>query len=193
MKGARIVSGKVFLEAGIHIDNIFEIISACTSVESVTYKGKTYYNKECNKDKDMMEECDKTVCSIIPSNNDDVVYNCIWEDNSRSYDGYMKLLDYLDGYDIDEIFIEKYHRLRIENISGYNHDHRGCNHCPLHLAQYDSVTVPSPVGLDDLIQIFYKLKSHKFERSYEMFCGCESSKNTREGLIVAKLNFDHGS
>jgi len=43
-----------------------------------------------------------------------------------------------------------------------------------------------------LVDAYYKIKSHKWDKNYEMFCGVDECE-FRGNLIFVGLKFDHGS
>lgn len=81
-------------------------------------------------------------------------------------------------------------KLHIYNNDGINDDHRHSDHCELNLPFEPEVILQNPT-LDELIMALYKLKSHKFEDHYELYCGCKIT-NVNDGYKL-ELEFDHGS
>ena len=86
------------------------------------------------------------------------------------------------------IFINN--QIKIKNPRGENEDHRGSDHCKILLPFNTSSIMNSPT-LETFIKNLYLLKSHKFDKNYEMYCSC-IVVNKNESVIIT-LTFDHGS
>lgn len=80
--------------------------------------------------------------------------------------------------------------LLITNYSGWNSDHRGSDHCALALPMSTRVSLNAPT-LSQVIRALYAVKSHKFDRWYELYAGCTVTES--EHRITLQLDFDHGS
>ncbi|MBU51712.1 MAG: hypothetical protein CL920_23730 [Deltaproteobacteria bacterium] len=80
--------------------------------------------------------------------------------------------------------------LLVENFSGVNSDHRGSDHCLLRLPFLSSVECASPT-LRDFVDTLFLVKSHKFDRWYEMFSSCRVVGE--DGYYTLTMGFDHGS
>ena len=81
--------------------------------------------------------------------------------------------------------------LILQNTRGYNYDKRGSNKCDLYLEFYEEKEIALPVTLKQLADAFFRIKSHKFDSWYELYCGCK--KVVSKNGVVLKVNFDHGS
>lgn len=78
--------------------------------------------------------------------------------------------------------------LIFQNKDGINRDHRGSTHCQLELEFIPIITIKKGTySFDEISNLLWNLKSHKFENWYELFCDCEYKNNK---FI---LDFDHGS
>jgi len=77
------------------------------------------------------------------------------------------------------------------NERGVNKDIRGADNIPIKLKFHKMRTLTNHFSLHNLCTILYDLKSHKFDKWYELYSGCEIA--IEENKIAAKLYFDHGS
>jgi hypothetical protein len=102
-----------------------------------------------------------------------------------------KLKKYLQTLNIrrEDIFING--TIKLKNENGINHDHRGADHCFLRLPFKDEITLNDPT-LEKFVSALYLLKSHKFDKWYELYNKAEITENAN-GNVVAILSFDHGS
>ena len=160
--------------------------------------------KECTGD----DECNATYDIIEPEEGEVVKMLWTYHDNLKSGlkdvvkmhsndDDYTNIFDnksvikYFEGFekvDTNKLFFNG--TIQLVNKRGINEDHRGSDHCEIELPFFHKRKLISPT-LDDFISALYKLKSHKFDTNYEMYCGCTITK-IKNGLKI-ELNFDHGS
>jgi len=166
-------------------------------------------DKPCN---DYYNEIDGPCAPDILPNNVDLV--------SYFFDDYIEL-KFADYNDVDDIiwtygdllaqqmkinklnmkqlkinFGNEFQQIIFENCSGYNFDHRGANHCKIQLAQYAKFIhhcCQDNLSLYDLCDIYHKLKSHKFDYWYELFCDAKIECDQQLKILTIKLHFDHGS
>ena len=89
------------------------------------------------------------------------------------------------------IFISKY-KLKLVNTSGFNYDTRGSDNTIINLDFHSEYILNENFTLYDLAIGCYKIKSHKFDKWYELFLGCVET-NLIDGELVINLSFDHGS
>lgn len=80
--------------------------------------------------------------------------------------------------------------VKIVNKSGFNDDERGSNFCILDIPYYETIEMESPT-LNDVVEMFYSVKSHKFENWYELYTDCKVTY--KNGTMIIELEFDHGS
>lgn len=83
-------------------------------------------------------------------------------------------------------------QILLSNVAGRNNDHRGSDHCRVHLAMKKYQMLTLPCSLSDLAQACYRIKSHKFDKWYELYSGITSIKISNNCMYVG-VNFDHGS
>lgn len=79
----------------------------------------------------------------------------------------------------------------IKNRHGFNNDHRGSDHTLIKLPFVTEVNLGTRFTLQDLIVSYFNLKSHKFDKWYELYIGASSVIHGSK--IIVDLNFDHGS
>jgi len=104
-------------------------------------------------------------------------------------------LNILTSGPLKEIFIECPKKLVIHNISGFNEDHRGSDHTKLILDFHDDYTlipINGKISLKKFADACLRIRSHKFENCYEMYCGVDSVE-IGNNKIIANVVFDHGS
>jgi hypothetical protein len=83
-----------------------------------------------------------------------------------------------------------YSTVTITNPHGVNTDHRGSDHCAIALPFQDQIVLESPT-VKEFVDALYLLKSHKWDKWYELYSGCQIKKKGRSFKI--DLDFDHGS
>lgn len=197
MNNARKVDDKIYLDAFEYISPMMDLVSRCVRAKSVSYNGKTYHNKECDLDDVYdMNGCPKIRAKKIqPSQTP--TYNCNWD--GSEVDSYfcdkpdiIELNAQLDNYDVNQIFFENFDSITFKNIRGMNTDHRGADHCDLALKFEPTISMTQTFSLDQLIQIYFRLKSRKFDHWYELYCGCKKVSKKNKNIEVC-ISFDHGS
>lgn len=193
---------------------VFRAINNGTTLSYVTYKGKKYYersnmwdgitirddqrdpddpNIECSR---YMDGCNAPA-EILPENESDVKYAIKFmfgRIDINDEEDYSNILTKIKEYGRHNIKFEgfnRFNRVRITNRRGPNEDHRGSTHCKIYLQMHDCVFLERDLTFKDLAIAFYKLKSHKFDKWYELYCNLELRK-IRNILEIA-LRFDHGS
>ncbi len=134
--------------------------------------------------------------------------NCKDKDNKYSYEFDNELC--MSYYD-DSPFIKTIHKyltkrtpkklkigdftsLHMFNECGINKDARGVRYLDWRLyfwPEYD-IDKESVITLHDLIIAVYKIRSHKFENNYEMYCGIKYL-NVDNDILCIGVDYDHGS
>lgn len=79
----------------------------------------------------------------------------------------------------------------LTNRSGENNDHRGSDHCLLKLPFSPEVHLKAPT-LRQFIDALYLIKSHKFDKWYELFIDSDWDMGETDKIVVS-IKFDHGS
>jgi hypothetical protein len=185
-------------------------VNRCTELKYFMYKNKRYYSYiniwNNNNYIDNTHECaDYDKCEIakytdriVPKHFSDVKYitkrehtDDNWIEEEMNNIKHKKMLNILLKYDKKNIVFVGVKRYIFFNQSGYNNDHRGSTHCKLYVEMEDIVNFKGMITLYDLIHIFYRLKSHKFNKWYEMYCG--SFVINKNNIYAISLTFDHGS
>lgn len=201
-KGASVKGGTLLLEAEGYIVPLLYYIGRASLMSSVTYKGETYGGNwhDCtNPDNDIFDDTDclDTFPQKIASNPDKIKFNIEYveyddnylEDNEGGVD--EEFLELIEKYDPENVKIIGFDTIKMTNKSGYNHDHRGSNHCHLALPYKRSVTIDEHITLSELARNFFILKSHKFDKWYELF---DKATLKRDGDdFNVEISFDHGS
>lgn len=82
--------------------------------------------------------------------------------------------------------------ITLVNSSGFNDDHRGSDHTKLILDFNNEWTVKGNRFVD-FAEAVFRIKSHKFDTWYEMFCESHSESNLTGDKFVVMCEFDHGS
>lgn len=102
-----------------------------------------------------------------------------------------KISTWCTTYPLTEIVLwsKNIEKLYIINPHGKNNDHRGSDHCQIALPFEQILKIELPINLQDLYSALYTLRSHKWDRNYELYTGCKV--NLKEEKVV--LKFDHGS
>ncbi len=85
-------------------------------------------------------------------------------------------------------------KVGFNNLSGVNDDHRGSDHCKLDLEFHDCYDLKSNTW-KDFIDAYYRIKSHKFDSWYELFCYFRRKiqHSDRMTQLTYNFEFDHGS
>ena len=122
---------------------------------------------------------------------DDTIESFDEKNYEANYDANKQFLESLNNFDHKKILISGYNLMRITNSCGYNRDHRGSTHCRIDLKFEEKIDVNKDITLYDLVQIYYRTKSHKFDKNYEMFVGYRVIK--RKDNFYVDLVHDHGS
>jgi hypothetical protein len=113
-------------------------------------------------------------------------YDSIFSDGDKMYD---YLINIFTNPNIGErIFFNGI--LELHNNCGFNIDHRGSDHCELELTFESHVRLNNPT-FNEFICALYTIKSHKFNKWYELYCRCKIIKISGGFRIL--MDFDHGS
>jgi len=111
-----------------------------------------------------------------------------YHDQIYSYES----LELIKTYNLHDIIIKSNKFFVFYNKNGFNRDHRGSDHTKLMLDFNNEYCVNKKCSLYELADMYYRIKSHKFENNYELYCRTELTSSS--GYIYKfKLQFDHGS
>jgi hypothetical protein len=108
----------------------------------------------------------------------------------------FKLLDEIENYSPENIVLTgggSLEKIVIENMSGVNDDHRGSNHCRLEVPYEREVELTLPVKLTDFIEALFRIKSHKWDFWYELYCDVSIEHEYLSDTMTLQITFDHGS
>jgi hypothetical protein len=122
--------------------------------------------------------------------------------DNRWYDDYPDLIKNINNF-IDKkttkfLKLDKVKKIVLINSRGkyrcINNDSRGVRQADwkLHTWHKYEITNNDGITFADLIIACYKIKSHKFENNYELYCGIEKISLVN-GMLSITVNFDHGS
>lgn len=109
------------------------------------------------------------------------------EDISVMNDRMFELFKHPSDFRTSEIW-------NLHNRSGWNSDERGSDYergIPIQLPYSENAIIPAGSTLDDVINAFLMIRSHKFEDWYESFISADVKQE--QDLIQIDLEFDHGS
>jgi hypothetical protein len=177
------------------INCILDFVNNRTYIKNITYKNKDYYEEDESSSGDDSSGDDSSFES--DSSDDDlneIPYTSKIRYNINIYEegGYKNIHDLLKIYSTDEIILIGAKSFYFYNESGINHDTRGETKCEIELPFQNDLGFQRYISLTDIMDSFYRIKSHKFDKWYELYVRCElqDSGNDRYYLI---FTFDHGS
>jgi len=195
------------------VDYAFEYISRVTRFHHIEFNGKPYYEtdnewrvyvikKRPSYDEDVI--CNKyRKCTreptIYPSIGDKIRYVLKYNYNRGKYNPefdkpqYDVFVKQISSYKLKNILLTCFDNLTVINVHGINKDHRGSDHCNVFLPMHDKVNMKKYATLYDLAIAYYKLKSHKWDNQYEMFCSAGTRMRIGSADAEVFLTFDHGS
>lgn len=193
---------------------LHDLIKFCyntTEIRYVTYKDRKYYNStnqwydrkeepgDENRDYDPNMECENydSDCDfdkIYPKKSDKVQYIIEynkkltnWNDDYVNTDLIRKILH----IGPEKVLLTGLDFISVDNHRGVNPDHRGSDHCKIYLECYDTFRMGCPIDLLTFANNLYRIKSHKWDKWYELFCGVVLINNKDSLRII--MEFDHGS
>ena len=142
------------------------------------------------RDKLKFVPCDET--------DDKYIYKFKDEVDLESFDINPIIISEIHGflmkYSPKKLKIGNYTDLKVSNYHGVNKDARGIRYLDWRLYFWEEYNISNDNGITfhDLIIAAYKVKSHKFENNYEMYCSIKNIHNSDNKLCI-DLKFDHGS
>ena len=95
----------------------------------------------------------------------------------------------------EKLLLDEFDVIQLSNHKGVNDDARGVKYLDwrLHFWTEYEVDNDPQITFHDLIIGAYKVKSHKFETNYEMFCDVDYIHISVDDILTMTLRFDHGS
>lgn len=184
-------------------ENIFKLlfevmIHASPNIIGIQHLGKDY-------------DIEKRSRKLLKVKNDTIIYN-LADSMDVDYDRFEDMFEELISDDDNKKLYEKYKvvceqilksvnlesiisffdydNLTIENASGINEDDRG-NDENILLPYIKTIKLNSTFTLNELFVAYHKIKSHKFDYWYELFCNVDITRSDNKMLI--EFSFDHGS
>ena len=206
----------------IFFDKLFTYIYLIVDIKLIEYKSKLYFEitnhwgggepKDITpeqKAKLAHKDCECECESDIICKNKDLKYIYSWNheafedfdqsDQSESNKYVCDLIKSIDEFikkngefAANNVHICLANMLLINNLSGFNHDNRGSNHIPLDLPWKSTTQLNANFNLNDFIDVVFLIKSHKFDKWYEMYCRIKSI-NQNDNFIELNVQYDHGS
>lgn len=157
-----------------------------TELDHVTCAGKVYYNNSTGWASPHHQNPHDKYCGAYM---DKCTHRAVAAQAPIEY--HVRSLDFSD-LDVNIFPVDL--RVTLHNGCGINDDHRGSDHTDIYL-DFNSTWVLTGPTLRDLVEGLYRVKSHKFDRNYEMFIEatlkCLGQDGQRE--LHVHLVFDHGS
>uniref|UniRef100_A0A6C0C9F3 Uncharacterized protein n=1 Tax=viral metagenome TaxID=1070528 RepID=A0A6C0C9F3_9ZZZZ len=193
------------------ITHAFQYISLVTSFHHIKFNGQRYYETsnmwETHKIKKRPKydidhpcygygECELSTL-IYPKGEDLIRYvlRCNYDVaemlSQDEQPKFLKFVEQMSKYKLKNVMFVGFNNLTIKNTCGRNEDHRGSNHCNIYLPMHDKVVMTKFATLYDLAIAYYRLKSHKWDRWYELFSYAMPVRKKND--IIVNLVFDHGS
>lgn len=118
-----------------------------------------------------------------------------FEDKKRRVALSKSELDILSGNALDKIYLQYPKDLILHNKPGFNYDHKGSDHTKL-ILDFDPNAIircnNGQLSFEDFADACFRIKSHKFDFWYELYCGVDLLIDSNDKLI-ADIDFDHGS
>ena len=205
-------TGKKF-DPKLLIPDLINYIDRLTKIEHIIYMKKIYKersnfwqknNCETRESYDKDKECDETDCSadIHPNNPDKVKYIIStktqeFSDFEESDFKYYEILNEINNNvkrnGLNFVILKGFDEILLINKSGINHDHRGSNHCKVELVYYSHFKINNKDTLEDFANAFYRVKSHKWDKYYEMYHLSSVTKTSNNNYYFVDVEFDHGS
>jgi hypothetical protein len=131
-----------------------------------------------------------------------IKYNLKWSqdsDDSKLYDDcelhsefYNLIIATLKGKSLQALKLTYGDKsFRFVNPSGVNDDHRGSDHTKIVLDFHTNYLLDVNPTLEQFAEACYRIKSHKFDYNYEMYCGVSTICDFNS--LTMNFSFDHGS
>ncbi len=194
---------------------LIDYVYQTTEIKLIIYNNKKYYprsntwfdgpEKRHKYDPDIecggYEDCEVSP-TIWPKKNEEIDYVITHrpknyflseelEEDKKTKTRFLKLVKTIKKVGINNIVLVGYDSIAFMNDVGVNEDHRGSDHCQVSTRFHDTYTVESPIRLMDFVKALYKIKSHKWDYHYELFCRCNTKKV--DNNLTINMIFDHGS
>ena len=153
---------------------------------------------ECSIHDGYCHECEAPP-TIYPKNHHNVKYVIEYEPrNDKSLFEYSDNIEFINMANstienLHNIQLIGYKHINLHNINGFNDDHRGSNHCKVKLKFFDDYLISTPLTAHELALAYYRVKSHKWDNNYELYCDCENIADDYTDTLNVYLHFDHGS
>lgn len=182
-----------------------------TEIEYVIYQEKKYYprsnqwydgpDERPEHDPDVecegyMSDCEGEP-EIFPKGNEEIKYHLSydksqvqWNDESFSEEN-QELIRKIQHADPQNVQLKGSQAILLINPCGVNSDHRGSDHCKVSMDFHSEYILQLPCTLMDFMKAVYRLKSHKWDKWYELYGGVTTEQTSN--FVRACFSFDHGS
>ena len=184
------------------IDFMISIIANNTYLSHIIYDDKLYYertNTWCDtiRPDDTQHDID-VYCNLDESNTfDEIANKCpkseIFVNSNeikyviaKSPIEYNGIENILENYSHDDVIFVGYKSILFVNASGINKGHNGSTHCKVNLECQTHVIFNHYITLNDLADMFYRIKSHKFNYWFDCYknSNCCSYGNEYKVLLT---------
>lgn len=179
---------------------LFKYINIYTKLDKVEYKNELFENDENNGDENYKPtiECDGDVKYIVKY------------ENAKDDEEMIKFNEIISSYGAENIFFINFKQIILINKSFVNNDTRGANKCKLNM-KFEPIVFMTGSSFHELVVSYYRIKSHKWDGWYEMYCNVDIDfgpstelKTNIENKIyydkidylqyyLLSLSFEHGS
>ncbi len=200
-----------------------DLLYKFSSVEKFIYKEQEYSEHtqrsdteeyvmvdDNNDNNDKIGQCNNDHCKIFPQNQNEVNYVINFINNyepltSLTQDDYFAsinddkvknvmrfiLHEHKHGTSLKDIELDCF-GCKFTNRTGFNYDRRGSTQCNLDV-HYQDKYVLQRMTLYEFLVGMYKIKSHKFDKWYEMFYKIQRKKLSNDNILHITFSFNHGS
>lgn len=131
----------------------------------------------------------KNLIFKIIDNNDNLDINTLPQDLIEDLDNFKRKIT-IQNLFFDENTIKK---IILMNTHGINDDERGANTFDIELDFHYKYELNVPISLLDFLDGIYRIKSHKLENWYELFCNINTYYDNNEKILLIDFSFDNGS
>ena len=120
--------------------------------------------------------------------------NYVFQDDENKAKLFVKLSKFLKTKDFKKISIVSESTIHLRNPFGINQDHRGSDHMAIQLDFNNYFGIEYGTNpLEEFFDAAFRVKSHKFDFNYELFCGVSTRIYPTALAFDLYFDFDHGS
>lgn len=179
--------------------NVFDVlikgILNCTEISHIESGGREWNNKnQCIYKGRKVSDYDYFLRNPDVINPANWKYCLDWENFTIDYDNYEEYKEFEKTVDLTNINpnMITYKGTMVLKYGDFNYDVRGADECLLPTGDdfIDNVELTNPT-LEEFAITLYRMKSHKWNYWYELFCYCNIKR--KDDKLIIFLCFDHGS